>query len=55
MVWCVMATVERDGVKYRKTSIEVREDLHRYAKEHGINMTALLNRVLEDRVAGEVA
>ena len=29
--------------------MEVREDLHAYAREHGVNMSALLNKSLEDK------
>jgi hypothetical protein len=49
-----MATlVERDGIKYRRTSVEIREDLHTYAKENNVNMTALLNAAIERRMKGE--
>lgn len=45
--------IERDSVRYRRTSIEVREDLHEYAKEKGVNMAALLNKALEEKRGGK--
>ncbi len=45
--------IERDGIRYRRTSMEVREDLHAYAREHGVNMSALLNKSLEDKRRGK--
>jgi hypothetical protein len=45
--------IERDGIRYRRTSMEVREDLHTWAKEHGVNMAALLNKSLEDKRRGK--
>ena len=41
--------IERDGIRYRRTSVEVREDLHEWAKERGVNMAAMLNRALEEK------
>lgn len=41
--------IERDGVRYRRTSIEIREDLHTMAREKGWNMAALLNKALEEK------
>jgi len=45
--------IERDGIRYKRTSVEVREDLHDYARTQGINMTALLNRALEEKRKGK--
>jgi post-segregation antitoxin (ccd killing protein) len=54
MIWYIeMAVViERDGIRYRRTSVEVREDLHDYAREKGINMAGLLNKALEEKRKG---
>ena len=49
MVYCMAVIIERDGIRYRRTSVEVREDLHDYAKERGINMAGLLNKALEEK------
>jgi len=50
MSWyIVVVIIERDGVRYRRTSIEVREDLHTMAKEKGWNMAAMLNKAIEDK------
>lgn len=49
MVYSMVVIIERDGVRYRRTSIEVREDLHDYAKEKGVNMAGLLNKALEEK------
>ncbi len=49
-IWYIMAVIiERDGIRYKRTSIEVREDLHTMAKENGWNMAAMLNKALEDK------
>lgn len=45
--------IERDGIRYKRTSVEVREDLHEWAKDTGVNMTALLNRALEEKRKGK--
>ncbi|WP_219968317.1 hypothetical protein ACKUB1_13830 [Methanospirillum stamsii] len=45
----MVVVIERDGIRFRRTSVEVREDLHEWAKEQGVNMTALLNRALEEK------
>lgn len=42
--------IERDGIRYRRTSVEVREDLHEWAKLNRVNMAALLNRALENKM-----
>lgn len=44
--------IERDGIRYRRTSVEVREDLHEWAKGKGVNMAALLNKALENKRVG---
>lgn len=44
--------IERGGIRYRKTSVEVREDLHEYARVNGINMAGLLNKALEEKRKG---
>lgn len=51
IIWYIVMAViiERDGIRYRKTSVEVREDLHEYAKDKGINMAGLLNKALEEK------
>ena len=33
--------------------MEVREDLHTYAREHGVNMSALLNKSLDEKMRGK--
>ena len=45
--------IERDGVRYRRTSVEIREDLHVKAKEQKINITAFLNNALEKKMKEE--
>lgn len=45
--------IERDGIRYKRTSVEVREDLHLQARENGWNMAALLNKALEDKARGK--
>ena len=45
--------IERDGIRYKRTSVEVREDLHQKARENGWNMAALLNKALEEKVKKE--
>lgn len=45
--------IERDGIRYRRTSVEVREDLHEWAKGKGINMAALLNKALDEKMRGK--
>jgi len=45
--------IERDGIRYRRTSVEVREDLHEWAKGKGINMAALLNKALDETMRGK--
>jgi hypothetical protein len=53
-IWYIVTVIiERDGVRYRRTSVEVREDLHQKAKDEGWNMAALLNKALEDKVKGK--
>lgn len=42
--------IERDGIRYRRTTVEVREDLHQEARERGWNMAAMLNKALEEKV-----
>lgn len=41
--------IERDGIRYRRTSVEVREDLHIMARENGWNMAAMLNKAIEEK------
>lgn len=45
--------IERDGVRYRRTSVEVREDLHQIAKVKGWNMAAVLNHALGEKAKKE--
>jgi hypothetical protein len=53
-IWYIVTVIiERDGVRYRRTSVEVREDLHILAKEKGWNMAAMLNKALEDKKKGK--
>ena len=42
--------IERDGVRYQKTTVEIRDDLHKIAKMNNWNITALLNKALEEKV-----
>jgi post-segregation antitoxin (ccd killing protein) len=49
----MVVVIERDGVRYRRTSIEVREDLHQKAKDNGWNMAAVLNHALDEKVKKE--
>ena len=52
-IFVMAVIIERDGIRYRRTSMEIREDLHAYAREHGVNMSALLNKSLEDKRRGK--
>ena len=40
---------EVDGIRYRQTTVLIREDLHVIAKERKWNMSAVLNRALEEK------
>lgn len=40
---------EVDGIKYRQTTVLVREDLHAWAKAGKINISAALNKALEEK------
>lgn len=48
-IFVMAVIIERDGIRYRRTSVEVREDLHEWAKDKGVNMAAMLNRALEEK------
>jgi hypothetical protein len=41
---------EVDGVKYRQTTVLIREDLHKIAKERRWNISGVLNLVLEEKM-----
>ena len=43
------SVIIRDGVRYKHTSIDVKEDLHTWAKENGVNLGGLLNKALDDK------
>jgi post-segregation antitoxin (ccd killing protein) len=43
---------EIDGVKYRQTTVLIREDLHALAKSEKWNVSALLNKALENKRDG---
>jgi hypothetical protein len=44
---------EVDGVKFRQTSVLIREDLHKIAKESKWNISAILNLALEEKMKSE--
>ena len=52
-IFVMAVIIERDGIRYRRTSMEVREDLHKHAKEQKWNISALLNHALEDKRRGK--
>ena len=41
---------EVDGVKYRQTTVLIREDLHKIAKERKWIISAVLNLALEEKM-----
>lgn len=41
---------EVDGVKFRQTTVLIREDLREKAKDKKINLSALINKALEDKL-----
>lgn len=43
---------EIDGVKYRQTTVLIREDLHAMAKEQKWNVSDLLNKALDEKRNG---
>jgi len=53
LYYIVVVIIERDGIRYRKTTVEVREDLLLIARERKWNMAATLNKALEERVRKE--
>jgi post-segregation antitoxin (ccd killing protein) len=40
---------EVGGIKYRQTTVLVREDLHAWAKREKVNVSACLNKALEEK------
>jgi len=40
---------EVDGIRYRQTTVLIREDLHTIAKDQKWNISAVLNRALEEK------
>lgn len=40
---------EVDGVRYRQTTVLIREDLHAWVKEAKVNVSACLNRALDEK------